>query len=67
MLLLIFALIIIIFIDTKTILKGQSKKTYIIYFFLISLGFIINGFLVLDRAPKTNPITIIEKIVEIFI
>jgi len=67
MALLISVFIVIGIMDVKTILKGKSQKTYIIYFSLLLLGFTINMLIVLDKAPMNNPITIIEKVIKIFI
>lgn len=67
LILLIIIFLIIGLFELKTILKGKSRKTYIIYFSLLLIGFTINLLLVLDKAPINNPIKIIEKVVKFFI
>jgi len=67
LILLIIIFLIICLFELKTILKGKSRKTYIIYFSLLLIGFTINLLLVLDKAPINNPIKIIEKVVNFFI
>jgi hypothetical protein len=67
LILFIIVFLIIGLFELKTILKGKSRKTYIIYFSLLLIGFAINLLLVLDKAPVNNPIKIIEKVVKFFI
>lgn len=56
--------LIIILLDIPTLLKtNQRKKTAIIYFVLISVGFTISLLLVLDKAP-TSPSILIEDIIK---
>ncbi|SJZ91091.1 hypothetical protein SAMN02745118_02173 [Selenihalanaerobacter shriftii] len=62
--LLIVGICIIILIDRPRILEVNDKKRIsIIYYTLISMGFIINFLLIIDKAP-TSPAIIIKKIVK---
>ncbi|MCR1899758.1 hypothetical protein NSA47_12295 [Irregularibacter muris] len=64
--LLIGAFIIIGIFDYNMILKQERKKTFIIYFSLLILGFVLNLLLLLNKAPL-SPVIIIEKIVNFFV
>lgn len=64
--LLIISFILLGIFDIKTVLKGKRKKTYVLYFSLLMIGFIIQLLLVIDKVP-ISPTIIIEKIVRLFI
>ncbi len=64
--LLMIGFILLGIFDRKTILKGKRKKTYVLYFSLLVMGFIIQLLLVIGKAP-ISPAIIIEKIVRLFI
>lgn len=60
----IAAFLSIILLDIPTLLKtNKRKKTAIIYFALILVGFTISFLLVLDKAP-TSPSVLIEDIIK---
>lgn len=64
--LLMIGFILLGIFDMKTVLKGKGKKTYVLYFSLLVIGFIIQLLLVIDKVP-ISPAIIIEKIVRLFI
>ena len=64
--LLMIGFILLGIFDMNTVLKGKGKKTYVLYFSLLVIGFTIQLFLVIDKVP-ISPAIIIEKIVRLFI
>ncbi len=60
---LIIAFVLIIIIDYYSILRSKARKLYIVYFLLLSIGFVINLLLIMDKAP-ISPAVIIERMVK---
>ncbi|QVK18389.1 hypothetical protein KHQ81_01345 [Mycoplasmatota bacterium] len=64
---LIGVFLLVIIIDISGLMKtNQRLKTMIVYFTLLTLGFIISLLQVIDKKP-VSPSIIIEKIVKYFI
>ncbi len=64
---LIIVFILIIMVDISGLIKTNKRlKTMIVYFSLITMGFVISLLQVIDKKP-VSPSVIIEKIVKIFI
>ncbi|MDF2545362.1 MAG: hypothetical protein K0R93_260 [Anaerosolibacter sp.] len=64
---LILAFFIVLALDFRSLLKTNHKvRTWIIYFGLLSIGFLMSLLQAIDKAPP-SPVVLIEKVVRMFI